>query len=772
MSVGALRLLALVHRDESALLGPQAIHRGGTPVGTRPDRSCGGIPHRDPKRLGVSRGKDAQRYPPRLAELDIEGDRLRLTVRVNRGLGDGKAVLEQFDRDVPGLADSGALEVPRRSGVGREVPDRGERGVEIRTQPGSDHGAHAKRLPSLDRPSRGSALRVDLDLGEVGAPVAEVGARIPNAGEIGLRPVCAARSDSRRHVGATDTDPLVEETRIVGLAHHHQIETRIEDVVPRVQLVHRILLRRTDEVDRAVHHVDQCLVQPDGREARNLPVGQVVALDAHADAAVRVSGDGALGSRPLHDGQVPARPVGGRGGRGVLGFGETQQHRMPRMARREARHLEVVAEHRFGIPIGRLRLPAHAVRLLKGRMLETGERAHARTREELLLVVVAGAPVEHSAHVDRLTAHVPDHRLGRDSLRGGAVVRASGRVDVHVTGVVGVVRRRHPSGQGRLEGAGLVAHGELDLLFEVLRPASDGRGVGAGRKQDHLPRRTVDVILEEHVGGDAHLAGREDAPRAIPDRQTEGARGAIGLPHLEGDGDRRSRLELERGALMTDVHSVEAVPRADGQVARRRSLVASEDRDEHELSPSPAEDLVADHLEHDALIADHRRLVEPIEELGHDGVALTRRHERQAVGDVGPQRPRLRCRIGDLDEVVRPPPGHGGDPGRGGGRARVPRPVDVEAHDDVVGEQGQDGVEIHGLLMNGRDRLIEARERFPRESELTTHPLEVRAQEPDVILMGRAVHAPISLRGEAELHHVLVALPGSEPARREVREVG
>ena len=250
---------------------------------------------------------------------------------------------------------------------------------------------------------------------------------------------------------------------------------------------------------------------------------------------------------------------------------------MPRMARWEARNLEIVSEHRLGIPIRGRGLPVHPVRLLEGRMLKAGEGTDTGAGEELLLVVIARAPVENAAHIDRLTAHVANDRLGRDTLRRKTVVRAPGRVNVHVAGVIRIIRRSHPSDQRRLERAGSIGHDKLNLLFEVLRSACDGRRVGAGRQEDHLPGGAVNVIVKKHVGGDAHFARWEDAARTILDRQSERARRAIGIAHLERDGDRRTRLELKRRALMPDVKAEKPVARADGEVGVRGALIPSED---------------------------------------------------------------------------------------------------------------------------------------------------------------------------------------------------
>ena len=179
----------------------------------------------------------------------------------------------------------------------------------------------------------------------------------------------------------------------------------------------------------------------------------------------------------------------------------------------------------------------HPVRLLEGRLLKAGEGTDAGAGEELLLVVIARAPVENAAHIDRLTAHVANDRLGRDALRRKTVVRAPGRVNVHVAGVIRVIRRSHPPDQRRLERAGRIGHDKLNLLAEVLRSACDSRRVGAGRQEDHLPGGAVNVIMKEHVRGDAHFARWEDPTRTILDGQTEGARRPVGIRHLERDRD-------------------------------------------------------------------------------------------------------------------------------------------------------------------------------------------------------------------------------------------
>ena len=113
---------------------------------------------------------------------------------------------------------------------------------------------------------------------------------------------------------------------------------------------------------------------------------------------------------------------------GIVLLGQAEQHEVSRVARRKARHLDVVVQQAIGC----------------------GERM-VRAAEELLLMVVARPPRQHRADVQRFAAHLPHHVVGSDTLRRVLVVRAPRRVHVVVAGVVAELRRIDPAPQRHVD---------------------------------------------------------------------------------------------------------------------------------------------------------------------------------------------------------------------------------------------------------------------------------------------------------------------------------
>src|SRR6266498_643254 len=94
--------------------------------------------------------------------------------------------------------------------------------------------------------------------------------------------------------------------------------------------------------------------------------------------------------------------------------------------------------------------PVTAPWALAQRGVGRSQAARSRDRvvpaaEEALLVVIAGPPGEHRAHVERLAFDLSPHVLGRHALGGVVVVRAARRVDVVVPRIPSELRGIDPS---------------------------------------------------------------------------------------------------------------------------------------------------------------------------------------------------------------------------------------------------------------------------------------------------------------------------------------
>src|SRR5262249_26837614 len=133
--------------------------------------------------------------------------------------------------------------------------------------------------------------------------------------------------------------------------------------------------------------------------------------DVEAPTAVGEADDGSLLLLgPPENRQIPARPVLNDLGDPAVGIAvilllQSQQADVPRMAGREARHLDVIAKQVVG--------PGQGADL---------------PLEVTLLVIPARAPAQTAADVEVLAQDVPHHVLGRDALGRALVVSAAGGV--------------------------------------------------------------------------------------------------------------------------------------------------------------------------------------------------------------------------------------------------------------------------------------------------------------------------------------------------------
>jgi hypothetical protein len=107
------------------------------------------------------------------------------------------------------------------------------------------------------------------------------------------------------------------------------------------------------------------------------------------------AGDGVLRLPPLQDGQAPRRPLFDLRQASVVLVAEAEQHEVPGVAGRKARDLEVVVQQ--GVAGGQWVVGAG---------------------EELLLVVIAGAPREHGADAERFSDTCASISLGPTPFSG------------------------------------------------------------------------------------------------------------------------------------------------------------------------------------------------------------------------------------------------------------------------------------------------------------------------------------------------------------------
>src|SRR5262249_23741097 len=75
-------------------------------------------------------------------------------------------------------------------------------------------------------------------------------------------------------------------------------------------------------------------------------------------------------------------------------------------------------------------------------------------REELALVLEAGAPGEHAAHVEPFSLHLEEHVFWRDTPGGALIMRATRAVDVVVAAEIPVLPRVDPAPRADLEPGG------------------------------------------------------------------------------------------------------------------------------------------------------------------------------------------------------------------------------------------------------------------------------------------------------------------------------
>src|SRR5262249_3162795 len=218
---------------------------------------------------------------------------------------------------------------------------------------------------------------------------------------------------------------------------------------------------------------------------------------------------------------VPARPVVDELRSGIVLLAQPQQTDVPRMTRREARHLNIVAQQ----------------------VRRCGERVDLAF-EVALLVIPARAPAQTAADVEVLAQDVPHHVLGSDALGRALVVRAAGGMNVMVARPPALLRRMHPALQ--LEALGMrlrLRHRDVPGEDEVLRAAGVVDGVLARLQQNGFAVAAVDLGVEKEDGGEAATLRRVDAGPVVAEGEGPQGRLAVVIADTQFHEYRRATLE-------------------------------------------------------------------------------------------------------------------------------------------------------------------------------------------------------------------------------------
>src|ERR1700756_496291 len=95
--------------------------------------------------------------------------------------------------------------------------------------------------------------------------------------------------------------------------------------------------------------IDNRFLRSDAIHGWDFIIRQLSGINGHADSAMRVTGNSALGSSPLEDRQVPGGPLLDQLSARIVLILETQKNQMPSVARGKTRHLHVIAQYAFRI---------------------------------------------------------------------------------------------------------------------------------------------------------------------------------------------------------------------------------------------------------------------------------------------------------------------------------------------------------------------------------------------------------------------------------------
>src|SRR6266702_2277127 len=122
--------------------------------------------------------------------------------------------------------------------------------------------------------------------------------------------------------------------------------------------------------------------------------------------------------------------------------------------------------------------------------------------EKLLLIEVSGSPGENVTHTQCFTLHLAEHHLGRDTFEGTFVVRAAGRVDMRVSGIIAEFSGVDPAFQPQRNRLfrSTSAHSNGEFLPEILRAASVFEYVRPGAQTNGFSAGAIDLPLKPQIG--------------------------------------------------------------------------------------------------------------------------------------------------------------------------------------------------------------------------------------------------------------------------------
>src|SRR5436309_13652653 len=189
---------------------------------------------------------------------------------------------------------------------------------------------------------------------------------------------------------------------------------------------------------------------------------------------------GALAFPPLQDRKIPGRPVLDPLRIRIILFLQSQKNQVPRMARGEARDLQIVA---------------HQIR-------GSGQRMIFPLKEPLLKVV-ARPPGKDAADIQVLAQDMTHHIFREDSLRRLLIVEASGRMNMVISGIPASIRGVDPALQSECETL-VLAFIDMDGLsfYQILGAPAVLDHVLSGRKPAGLAVRAVDLRMKGKIGSE------------------------------------------------------------------------------------------------------------------------------------------------------------------------------------------------------------------------------------------------------------------------------
>ena len=170
---------------------------------------------------------------------------------------------------------------------------------------------------------------------------------------------------------------------------------------------------------------------------------------------------------------------------------------MSRMARGEARNLQVVM-HQLIWPGLRIVFPG----------------------EEFLLVVIAGSPGQHTAHIQFFSLDLPGHVLGPHALCGILIVRAACCVHVVISGIPSILGGIDPSLHLELESVSIpLRHFHALGFWQIFRAERARHRVASFCQRYRIAVVPVNLWLKEEIGFKSLRWIGVNPPLGIPNRE-------------------------------------------------------------------------------------------------------------------------------------------------------------------------------------------------------------------------------------------------------------